>query len=1730
MSWNIQAKHFTVILAAFLGGLRSSYFGYCAPSGNSGDDAFTIQHVNTSQCLVAGTDTQSLALANCSTTDPPGTRLWKWGSGHRLFHVGSSRCLGLEVGKKALVLSDCDSAGTMLKWLCVGRAVYTNYEMGLTRDGKTTLVIAKRKPTDGWSRGGSEDNICQQPYKTIHTRDGNALGAPCVFPFLYNRTWHHGCLPGQPGQENLPEGMNWCSPTMNYDQQRRWGFCLQRVDGCHTLWENGTNGHCYQTVATAAVTWYQARDSCRSQGGDLLSVSSAAELKALEAMNLPDKLWIGLNQMDWAEGWQWSDRSPLHVVNWASDMPTVIGLGELDCGVLTSGTTFENAMCEKKLPYICKKLSIPEPQPTERVVHNSTQCDDGWFPWDSRCLRLFRETKSQPKAQESCKSNNASLLSIHSLDDMFMFNVKLSSESIDMWSGLTGNTSDKFPLVFTWQDGSEVSYTHWAKDQPRVEPSTNYPICVRFTGENHDWMVSDCALNMPYLCVKQGVVNKSVHDEGCEGDWRRHGDACYKVDPTPVSFKHSCNLTITDRFEQVFINRLLREQLGSKTHYFWTGLLDIKGNREYGWTNGDNVTFTNWGWGEPDPNGGGCAVMSTDRPMGKWSIKNCSLFEAGTICKKNLTALKPAPQINVSAPCPTGWFSRPGIPYCYKVFHEERLTRMRTWVEAEGFCRSLGAHLPSFGHVVEMGALHYVMRDSISDDRYFWVGLNRRNPNSENTWEWSDGRPLSTSMFPVEIHEDDEYNRDCTAFKSLRGTFSLLYFFLPDLPARPFYATPFHCDAPLEWACQIPRGTIPKTPIWYNPGGFHNTSVFVDGEEFWFVKSPWLSYEEASMYCSSNSSRLAAPASATAILAMQQKMQQLSLAKNLNWWADLTEIGPNMPLPFSKMHYHTSFLARRCASLNQESAFPEYSERCTAKLPFVCEVLNVTTTEAQPIGPHPDGLPCEDGSIAFRDKCYTVIKPVETTAKKANEICSSHRGQLLTIRDQVEQDFITTLLPQRTWIGLKLKLNHMQWVDNTPVDYLNFHPLVHGQYRRMHINMFNPEALELCAYIFSDPSSDVLGTWDYTFCTDFQNISICQHYADKPEVAQISEEPFTVLNHTYQLVKQENMTWFDALELCKNQNPIMELASVADAFQQAVLTVNVSRLGRPVWIGMYSEDYGQNYQWTDRSHTVFSRWSRESTAGRCVYLDTDGFWKATECDQGLSGAICHIPHEDVITPEYTSSLCPHKGNGPNWFPYKNNCYTFQLLHSRWDHHEKGEVMKTCKQLDPSAALLTIRDEYENAFLREKLQPLKDLAQFVWLGLYKDNATQQLKWYDDTYVQYSNWKHGRPEVNREFLAGLNLDGSWDLISKKEYFQHFQQRSVVACKIERNPQNEYRISPWEVRKFVNNSYHVVGRKLTWFQAQEECARGGGHLASIHNAAQSTELLAMAKRDGFPLWIGLSNQDVSLGNGSRYEWSDGSKFDYRPTGFHNGSVVDGCVFMDTSGMWMSISCQEEMEGALCYNSTLERMSPQKALKSSLCPKADSIAQWVEHEEHCYAFDMTFYNYTVYTLDDAKRVCKELDSSAHLLSIKSEAENEFISKYIRDNPHITSRVWLGLESDIKSHLRWMDNSTVDFSKWKDEKKPPPPGICAVMLTNEKGRWIQTNCTYSRSRIVCKAPMRSSGITPAGIFCIIVIPAIFGIALYVVFKKTRQHFFTAVRYQRSFDEVDSTSIINDTE
>ncbi|XP_060735001.1 lymphocyte antigen 75 [Tachysurus vachellii] len=1698
-------------ILCLLFGESAVHFGSCAPTVSTDNSIFSIQHEGTGKCFLI--QEGSLTLGNCSSVT---AQSWMWGLGHRLFHTGLSACLGLDILTKTLSLTSCYN-NTMLEWRCYEGYIITTFQMKLSVNASGS-VTAKRNTSDSWIRGGTTENICEQPYRTIHTSAGNSNGAPCTFPFLYNNSWHHSCL-----RPDALHSLAWCSTTENYDKDLKWGNCLQYEEGCGALWDDPYNGQCYQVVSTAMASWHEARDACRSQGGDLLSVSSSQELQNLKTKDFPEQLWIGLNQLDWAQGWQWSDASPLVYFPWEEVQHTWM---TPECGVMLANLHFGGESCEKKLPYICeKKDSSNQTESTDKQVYKVTQCETGWFPWQGFCYNLYGtqlgEKRNYSEAQQVCVENGAQLASIHSLEEMHVLTMHFTGKALNPWIGLKVESDTE---LFKWEDGTEASFTYWARNQPAVlKPNTTN--CVVLSDLIHSWSVDSCTALKSFLCKKTGKVNESATENSCpqDGDWRRYKNSCYKLDTRKVSYKNSCKIIVNDRFEQAFINSLLKEHVSSEHQYFWTGLQDTKGTGEFQWFSQDGqaskISYTNWKWGEPVKIGG-CAVMSTS-PMGQWSVENCTEFKAGSICKSPIASEPPTPTSpadpNPNATCPQGWVSRIGMKYCYKVFNEERVSRKRSWEEAEQFCEALGAHLPSFTEHEEMNFLHDIMRDSVSDDRYFWVGLNRRNPNNDNRWEWSDGQPVSMKIFPEEFHEDDEYNRDCTAFKSLRKRYILLFIFLTAEGPNQFYPRAFHCDAKLEWVCQIPRGQTPKNPEWYNPDGHHETSVFMDEQEFWFVNQPRLSFEEASMYCSSNNSKLATPLSFNTARHLHEHLYKHAGMEN--WWVDLREPGPLVPIRLARLHvYHSVFLGR-CTSLSPGSFTPDFRIRCDTRLPFVCETLNVTSSENDTPEHHPSGKPCEPGTFTFRDKCYTMTKPQFMSFKSANEVCQTLRGSLPSIRDQAEQDFITTLLPgkpKKLWIGFR----DSQWVDKTPVKYHNFNPLIHGQLRLLYANLFEQEGRELCAYMFNDPHSDMLGTWDYTSCSDEQSVAICQHYADKQEDPVVEEGEFQANNKTFKMVLKESVTWYEALDLCKKNG--MDLASVADAYQQAVLTVHVSKARSPLWIGLYSEN-DELYQWTDHSHTVFSRWGPEEAVGRCVYLDIDGYWKATECGEKLKGAICHLPQDNNNMPSEDTKTCPHESNGPNWIPFKNNCYTFLLQGIRWQDHDNNKEQQTCRHLVGKGDILTIRHEEENEFIKTQLQPFKDLASFVWLGMYRDKKEGKLKWYDDTNIQYSNWKKGRPTATNPFMAGLSLSGEWYLFEQEILFKHFKQRTIVVCKIENDPKDEYRKEPTDVTTPTGYSFRLVTKKLNWYQALQECSSDGGHLVSIHNETSNRDMALIAKRDGFPLWIGLSRLDFSW----PYEWSDGTALYFHPEGFLSTDSVseEKCVYMDSKGSWTAVNCFAVMEGAICYNS---KQKSQIAAQSSVnCPESNGEVSWIQYKDSCYAIVMTMSNYTVFSNEHAKNICRELGPNSQILTIKSREENDFVTRHVAENPLATSRVWLGLGTIYKDKpAEWMDGSEVDFSNWAHFQ--PNPG-CAV-LVSMNGTWSTVSCTGSHNRVVCKAPAKSHSSPVALVFFLIVLLCIFALVIFIVYKRTRHRYFSTVRYRRNYDEADSASMIAETD
>lgn len=81
-------------------------------------------------------------------------------------------------------------------------------------------------------------------------------------------------------------------------------------------------------------------------------------------------------------------------------------------------------------------------------------------------------------------------------------------------------------------------------------------------------------------------------------------------------------------------------------------------------------------------------------------------------------------------------------------------------------------------------------------------------------------------------------------------------------------------------------------------------------------------------------------------------------------------------------------------------------------------------------------------------------------------------------------DFITTLLPSmtyvdRVWIGLKIKRDVPEWVDQSPVRYINFNPLLLGMHKSIKINVSSPYLLSLNG---DHHSSTMLQGRELTWC------------------------------------------------------------------------------------------------------------------------------------------------------------------------------------------------------------------------------------------------------------------------------------------------------------------------------------------------------------------------------------------------------------------------------------------------------------------------------------------------------------------------------------------------------------------------------------------------------------------------------------------------------------------------
>uniref|UniRef100_T1DEG5 Lectin_beta-CohLL-1 n=2 Tax=Crotalus helleri TaxID=8741 RepID=T1DEG5_CROHE len=109
------------------------------------------------------------------------------------------------------------------------------------------------------------------------------------------------------------------------------------------------------------------------------------------------------------------------------------------------------------------------------------------------------------------------------------------------------------------------------------------------------------------------------------------------------------------------------------------------------------------------------------------------------------------------------------------------------------------------------------------------------------------------------------------------------------------------------------------------------------------------------------------------------------------------------------------------------------------------------------------------------------------------------------------------------------------------------------------------------------------------------------------------------------------------------------------------------------------------------------------------------------------------------------------------------------------------------------------------------------------------------------------------------------------------------------------------PSDWSSYEGHCYRVFKQRMTWDDAEQFCTEQhkGSHLASFHSSEEVDFVISMTwpmlKYDF--VWIGLSN----IWNECRFEWTDGTKLDYKEWSREPECVVS----KTTDNQWISRSC---------------------------------------------------------------------------------------------------------------------------------------------------------------------------------------------------------------------------------
>ncbi|XP_021354593.1 macrophage mannose receptor 1-like isoform X2 [Mizuhopecten yessoensis] len=1452
-------------------------------------------------------------------------------------------------------------------------------------------------------------------------------------------------------------------------------FCLQLQwavgQRCPVYWASYGQS-CYRYMYQDAKSWYEARNWCRLQGGDLVKIETTQErtwilrqLGNLQSHQHAHPLWwIGLNDLDAASTWQWSDHSVIdqRVFLWMPGNPNNQGARE-HC-VRFDNLKMNDRPCNERINYICER---------SKGIPLTCDADRGWQSYPPYCYHVHGDQQTWANARKQCNREGGDLVAIQSTADETTMQGIARSTRRPYWFGLHSFQQTASGAVqWMWANGSLLTTTpYWANgaaSPPGNRKNTTCSYISNSITNSKPWMSTSCNSRKYYACRKPEGV--------CQQGWVAHQTKCYQIN---IQFKYSwsqaksyCDrqrsrlVEIYRTTDTQFLNSYLSRLRQAGVDSFWIGASDLN-TTTYKWSHSGRISYQNWQHNPPTNtrNRLDCSYVVTSDRRGKWrTTSNCGVMKKAFMCSIGMNQAVH----HVNTPRPQYTCDRNWLVYgtnCYQ-FNDHR----RDWIGSGQDCQRQGAQLAKISDVHVQG---FIVAHTHNQE--YWIGLNDRNTERHFMWVSDNSPARFVKWNPHEPNNQGDEN--CVETKENGWNDKA-------------------CNTGLKYICQkparnsgLPSGAPSTTALPYSIKCGLLWEEDPNSNYCYQFQDQQLDWNDARTTCRHQGGDLLSIASREEqfyITGRIRTMVSIAMWIGANdrgseggWsWTDRS--------PFAYLNwqsgepndYHHN---EDCGAIFTQKGTWNDSP-CTQRNGYICKKLGrVHTTVPPSTTVHvPAGmvLGCPNYWKPHGTSCYQLINR-KLNWNQGRSLCRQHGGYLASVASQADQNFLVSQLPaNRTggyWIGLNDQLiqNNFQWSDGSKVTFTAWAPREPNNFAGHR---------EDCVLLYLNG-----GKWNDGTCNDPQNGVICK----RPKQAVSSTQSPQTVGCTlpavgyqascYFYVAGALKTWSNAIKDCAARFN-GTLAIVNDRYTQAFVANYLNYKGDMFWIGMSDAVTPGTYLWKDGTKVDFTFWGSAHTGrerNTCVALTTSlpiGLWENKNCTE-THHYVCEYPRKGFTTPPPTTTLrpvqCPVGWSGQ--FTNSLMCYKVFYNDNVLGKMTWTESRDYCRGL--GGDLASIHREAQNVYIGTLLR-LKTGS--FWIGLNDRDTEAGYVWTDGRGTDYSNWNpnepndyNGNEDCTQIFAGSLGWNDNNCFIT-----------SNWICEIRRGQTPVTTLPPptgitsslcgtdpgWSL---FNGSCYLPSPSsgdsaiVDWYDAGQYCISQGAKLTSIHSLDENNYILSLITKASLAnAWVGYNE----LGS-TTYTWTDGSlvDFDFWRHGEPNNAFgAEMCVSLSASGgTWNDDNCGQE-KGFICKRKlgmTGPPTVPTVPVVNGGCRNGFTP---MPNSNKCFKLDGKTSQVNWQT---AYQGCMKYGQGYDIASINTAQEQAFVNTLLKG---LTTNVWIGLNNNRHSHkFIWHDNSHVSYTNWavnepnghSESHNGGTTEDCVEIYTSivKVGKWNDKRCSNTR-------------------------------------------------------------------